>query len=246
MGSILAFEVGDSAGMAIVTAPRDREWMHATDQRFANRCLPLLLANQSGWFITNPVEFNVQWNGGNAKEDLRIEFPNDQYIDNRIKSHFGYGILTFNLPYLFRTPDGVNLLVRGPSNLFKDGVHPLEGIVETDWNCSTFTMNWKLTRPNLSVNFQKGEPICMIVPVHRGVLENFQPEIRALKAGEQLHEDYHKWRTRRNEFLAALSSEEPNAVREGWQRDYFKGINVGGDPFQGHQTHLVLQEFQRL
>src|SRR3712207_8402233 len=32
------------------------------------------------------------------------------------RSHFGSGILTWNLPFLFRTPPGYNLHVRGPAN----------------------------------------------------------------------------------------------------------------------------------
>ena len=44
-----------------------------------------------------------------------------------MSSHFGYGILTWTLPYLFRTPPDWNLLARGPSNLPKDGIQALEG-----------------------------------------------------------------------------------------------------------------------
>jgi hypothetical protein len=44
--------------------------------------------------------------------------------------HFGHGILTLHLPFLFRTPPGWNLLVRGPANRPKDGAAPLEGLVE--------------------------------------------------------------------------------------------------------------------
>ena len=42
-------------------------------------------------------------------------------------------------------------------------------------------MNWKLTRANLPVIFEAGEPICMIVPQRRGELEAFHPEIRELE-----------------------------------------------------------------
>jgi hypothetical protein len=35
-----------------------------------------------------------------------------------------------HLPMLFRSPAGYNLLVPGPANYPKDGVRPLEGIVE--------------------------------------------------------------------------------------------------------------------
>ena len=64
-----------------------------------------------------------------------------------VASHFGCGIITFKIPYLFRAPQGYNLLARGPANLFKDGISPLEGLIEVDWAVSPFTMNWKVTRP---------------------------------------------------------------------------------------------------
>ncbi len=60
-------------------------------------------------------------------------------------SMFGHGILTFHIPFLVRTHPGYNLLVRGPANMPRDGVSPLEGIVETDWAVATFTMSWQLT-----------------------------------------------------------------------------------------------------
>jgi uncharacterized protein DUF6065 len=74
-------------------------------------------------------------------------------------SHFGSRILAFNLPFRFRTPLGYNLQVRGLASWPKDGAYPLEGILETDWTVSTFTMNWKLTRAELPVAFEAGEPI---------------------------------------------------------------------------------------
>ena len=64
-----------------------------------------------------------------------------------VSSNFGYGIVTWYLPYLFRTSPGYNLWVRGPVNSPKDGIVPLEGLVETDWAEATFTVNWKITRP---------------------------------------------------------------------------------------------------
>ena len=55
---------------------------------------------------------------------------------------------------------------------------PLEGIVETDWLPATFTMNWRLTRPNYPVHFEAGDPICMVVPVPRGLAESLVPVAR--------------------------------------------------------------------
>ena len=46
----------------------------------------------------------------------------------------------------FQDTRGWNLMVRGPTNSSKDGIVALDGIIETDWAHSTFTMNWRFTR----------------------------------------------------------------------------------------------------
>ncbi len=56
-------------------------------------------------------------------------------------------------------------------------VFALEGIIETDWTVATFTINWKITRPNVPISFGEGEPICMIVPQRRAELERFRPSL---------------------------------------------------------------------
>ena len=70
--------------------------------------------------------------------------------------NFGHGVLTWHLNYLFRTSPGYNLYARGPANWPKDGIVPLEGIIETDWSVATFTMNWKVTVKNQPIDFEPG------------------------------------------------------------------------------------------
>ena len=48
---------------AIEPARAGRAWMDATDQRYAYRCLPLSMANASGWEILAPVAFEATWSG---------------------------------------------------------------------------------------------------------------------------------------------------------------------------------------
>ena len=138
----IAWETAENTAMEIEPAPIDRDWMEQSNRRFAYRCLPLAIANQSGWIMRSPFAFEAIWNGGESAADLRIAYPSE-LKETRVNSHFGHGILTFEIPFLFRTPSGVNLWVKGPSNWIKDGIQPLEGVVETDWANATFTMNWK-------------------------------------------------------------------------------------------------------
>jgi hypothetical protein len=265
---LYAYELLQAADMPVSTAPVDRAWMDASHQRAPYRCLPLVIANQAGWWLPCPVTFTAYWDGGLGKENLQLNFappppttnlfdlfapitvsadmPNPGVQgDARVSSHFGSGIVTFSIPYLFRTPRGINLWVKGPTNSIKDGVQPLEGVVETDWLPATFTMNWKLTRPYNTVRFERGEPICMIVPVPRGLAEQLQPLYVPLDANPELAREYREWERSRDTFNKELSLLKPETVQRGWQRDYMKGRTVSGQQAEEHQTRLQLREFTR-
>ncbi|HEY7423982.1 MAG TPA: DUF6065 family protein [Gemmataceae bacterium] len=265
---IYAYELHHASDMPLSTAPVDRAWMDVSHQRAPYRCLPLVIANQAGWFLPCPASFTAYWDGGLFKENVQIIFdpptgtadaaglftpivvsadiPSPEaHSDTRISSHFGSGVVTFSIPYLFRTPRGINLWVKGPSNYFKDGVQPLEGVVETDWLPATFTMNWKLTRPYHSVRFERGEPICMLVPIPRSLAEQLKPVYAPLDANPELSRDYRQWEQSRSNFNADLAALRTEAVQRGWQRDYMKGRTIAGEQAEEHQTRLQLREFSR-
>lgn len=241
---LMAWELGGQEDMPLEPAGADRDWMDQSHQRFAYRCLPLVIANQAGWIIRNPADFRVRWNGGNGLEDLKIRFAAGSR-ENRIRSHFGHGILTFTIPYLFRTPPGINLWVKGPANQFKDGVQALEGVVETDWSDATFTMNWKVTRPNATLRFERGEPICMVVPVPRGLAESFEPAAAPLSSDPGQLERYEQWRESRRVFNENLQRQDPETIERGWQKDYMRGIGTDGQAAPSHQTRLQIRPFRR-
>jgi hypothetical protein len=264
---LIAYELHQATDMRLSTAPVDRAWMDAAHQRAPYRCLPLVIANQAGWWIPCPATFTAYWDGGLGKENLQITFetPTEKGTlsslfapivvsadtaspvvqgDARITSHFGNGVVTFSIPYLFRTPPGINLWVKGPTNYIKDGVQPLEGVVETDWLSATFTMNWKLTRPYNAVRFEHGEPICMIVPVPRGLAERLEPCYIPLDNNPEVARDYREWERSRSTFNADLARFSPDAVKRGWQRDYMQGRTISGQEVEEHQTRLHLREFR--
>jgi hypothetical protein len=240
---LVAFRIGLPT-LDLCPAGIRRAWMDATPNRFANRCLPLLIANQSGWLLTARHTVRATWDGGIYKDATVVEI-----VDNAeplpAVSHFGAGIITWTIPYLFRTPPGWNLLVRGPANEPLDGAYALEGIVETDWSPATFTMNWKLTRPGLPVVFEKGQPICMIVPQRRGDLESFDPLVIDLEFEQDLKDEYRQWRSGRAVFLEELRTGVPAAIRQKWQRDYFRGVHRGAVEPE-HQTKRNLHAFHEV
>jgi len=227
-----------SRRLHLVPACPNRHWMQQTDNHFANRCLPLRIANQTGWFILNDVDITAVWNGTNAPGGLRITTP-DGKNPELVASHFGYGILTWRIPYLFRTPPGYNLYVRGPANTPKDGACPLDGVVETDWGVASFTMNWKMTCVDVPVSFKAGEPIAMIMPIRRGEIETFEITMRDIAVDPDLQREHTAWFESRKEFLQTMKSLKPGQPR--WQKHYFLGNTVLGAEFEDHQTNLKVR-----
>lgn len=241
---IIAYQIYDHVTIGLQPAPIERDWMDSAHQRHPYRCLPLNIANQNGWVLSCPTDFRVYWYGGPNPSDLEVRF--DGTVDPCVSSHFGSGVLTFSLPYLFRTPPGINLWVKGPANWVKDGIQPLEGVVESDWLVSTFTMNWKITRMCEWIRFEEGEPFCMLVPVPRGLVESLVPKRVPIVADPDTEKGYRAWEKSRAVFLKGLNTRDPEAVKLGWQKDYFRGVRPDGSAhFDDHQTHLSVREFTR-
>jgi hypothetical protein len=215
-----------------------RDWMDASPERYANRCLPLLIANQHGWDVMHDGHVAMTWNGGRAPRDLTLSVVDGKTPSEMPVSHFGDGIVTWKLPYLFRTPPGWNLLARGPVNDPKDGISALEGMIETDWCDAPFTMNWKLTRPGHTVVFEAGEVICRIVPVRRGALEAFDPSIHALADADDIAPGFPAWSASREAFA------RERRERIGWQKHYLLGEAPDGTSAPEHQTRLHLRDFR--
>jgi hypothetical protein len=217
---IIAYQLHEDDFAPIRPARRERKWMDDADKKSPYRCLPLVVANQYGWEILSTHHFRATWDGTSRADGLTVEnLSGDGVLF--ASSHFGAGVLTVEIPFLFQTPEGWNLMVRGPTNNPKDGIVPLDGIVETDWTHSTFTMNWRFTRAG-TVEFTLGEPICLFFPIQRGALEKFRADLRALESNKDLEKKHREWAANRERFLLGLEKEKPHIVAQGWQKDYFQ------------------------
>ena len=205
----------------------ERGWMDMTSERFAYRCTPLTMANASGWEIRCPCALQAVWFGGAAPSDLHVVGLDDGGRAARLAtSHFGHGVLTFHTGWLFRTPPGWAVWARGAPNLPKDGIAPLDGLVETDWLPFPFTMNWRFTRPG-QVRFEKGEPFCFVTLTPHGALDAIAPKLAELSDDPALKADYEAWSASRGDFNRRLESGDPQAAAQGWQRNYVQGRAPG-------------------
>ena len=243
---LTAFRI-DHGAPPIRAASPSRDWMDATGEHFAYRCLPLTIANTHGWEILCPSSIEVTWSGGpglGAMKVAPLDEP-DGAPPAFAASHFGSGVLTFHTGYLFRTEPGYSLYVCGPVNRPKDGAAALTGIVETDWLPQPFTMNWLFTAPGGPLVFEKGEPFCHVFPVRRDLIESVEPVIRDLASEPALEARYAEWAASRLAFNRDLRVAGSEAQAEKWQKHYARGRHPDGTPgATDHRTRIKVREFR--
>jgi hypothetical protein len=231
MPQLECFVLGDLAPDIVPGRPQ-RAWMEAFPGRHAYRCLPLTMANCTGWEILCPIAFSAEWNGGPHDSDITVTIPGPaphEAFADFAKSHFSGGVLTFHPGYLFRTPPGWSMWAMGPPNHVKDGIQPLVGLIETDWVPYPFTMNWIFTRPG-KVSFAKGEPFCFITLTEDKALEDFEVVQRPLLSETDLGQRFEVWKDMRARFNKRIFDGEPEAMKTAWQRYYFRGQEPGQEP----------------
>ena len=238
---LTAYQVFNDAP-AIRPASHQRDWMDQTPNRYAYLCLPLVTANKAGWELLSPVEFTAVWNGVPGVEGVTVD-AETQEAKQWVSSHFGSGVVTLRTGYLFRTEPGHNLLVKGSPNRFKEGISPLEAVVETDWLPNTFSMNWKFTRPNHPVKFEAGEPFCFVAPTPTLYLSDIEPALRKMASDPEVSRQYVLWQMRRGHFNLRREQPETEEARQSWLKDYLKGQNALGSKLRLNQPSLKLKEF---
>jgi hypothetical protein len=254
---LTAYTISD-ADIKIQSAERRREWMDETPKRFAYRCLPLSMANMHGWELTVPESFEVVWDGSPEPDGVHVIPDSEEEKKEKfsmgatdVYGWFGSGIVTFYTRAIFETAEGYNLWVTGAPNFFKDGIQPLSALVETDWMPYTFTMNWKITRPNHRIRFKEGDPYCFFFPVPRGDIEEMDTQIRQLEEAPEMKCQHEKGKLQR-EFTSKVRSlkeagddqiENLHEIKpQGW---YMKGEYPDGEKqFSDHQRKLDLDSFE--
>lgn len=218
--------------------------MDEAPESFPYRCLPLAIANSHGWEILSPCGFEAEWNGGMAVEDVAIRTDRGTRAEDAPVALFGQGTFTVHIQGLLRTPPGWNIYVSGPPNSFKDGAAALAGIMETDWSPYTFTMNWRLTRPNHPVRFEENEPIAFFFPVERRIVEEVEPAFVPIGQDPELKAMFEQWSRSRDAFHRQVREHPPEKPADKWQKLYYRGLMPDGEcPVADHQSKLQLREF---
>ena len=84
----------------------------------------------------------------------------------------------------------------------------------------------------------------MVVPFPRELLHSLRPQRRPLESDPELHARYQQWSENRSGFQKRVAAGDVDAVRSGWQKDYFQGRDPGTETFAEYQTKLKLPPFE--
>lgn len=205
-------------------ASKKRKWF---DPAFYH-CHPLFIANQYGFEIVNDTDFTVLWNGEPTPEDLIVSSYYGS--DYEIRSHFGFGIVTFGVPFLLKTSPKVNLFLTNPFNHDTFDRTCLSAVIETDNLDFTFSINIRVM-PNKEVTFKRGDVLCTVLPIPRYFQDDFE-----LQNGYEAHTEQEL--APMLEMLTAKSLVRNNLFRyekHGWDKTYKAGMDIKGNYYPDHQ-----------
>ena len=132
-----------------------------------------------GFELLCPTRLHATWNGGPRAEDIEIQ--GTAQSRDFVQSREGEGRITFHSGYQFKTESGQALWARGPVHAPKDGIAPLETMIDSSVLPCTLTLSWKFTRPGQTVRFEAGEPFCTVLPCPMA-----GPELEVVSPGDEV------------------------------------------------------------
>ena len=133
-----------------------RDWMDATYNKHAYQCLPLTVANVTGWELILQQDVVVQWDGGNSVPKI---LEGEKFGGRSLAIPSIIGMMSFTTGWAFNTEDGYSTWISGSPNYFIDGAVPLTASIPSYWWPDEFNMNWQITKVGEPVLFPEGMPI---------------------------------------------------------------------------------------
>jgi hypothetical protein len=109
--------------------------------------------------------------------------------------------------------------------------------VETHWLSFPFTLNWKFTTPS-KIKVNVGDVISQLMPIKLDMFDHVEAEIKNIDSNPELKKEYEELCKSRSEF-----NSKPDRKKEEWQKNYFQGTKLSGDPEKFHFTKIKVPSF---
>lgn len=226
---MINFEVykdkGPVANIEPLSAKRD--WMEATFDKHAYRCLPVTLTNQLGWAISFPEDITFMWDGqiSTSGEHVKV-LAGEKYI----QTGRGQATVSFETGLVFRTPENYSLLTYNVPNMFMEGVAPYTTIISSSFFEGPLPVAWKVTKPFVPITIKAGQPVAAVFPIS---LTEIQGSVLTVKDIKDLI------RVKREIALdldEAVKSAADAAANGGWTDYYRNAIDYMGNKLGKHEA----------
>jgi hypothetical protein len=191
-----------------------RDWMDATYNKHAYQCLPMTVANVSGWELVLDEDLVVLWEGGNTIVKV---LSGGTQKDRQVAHPSMIGIISLSTGWAINTEEGYATWITGSPNYFLDGAVPLSATIPSSWWPDEVQMNWKITKVNEPVTFPAGMPYCFFTIYQEGLLESVEFEVENIWDKPELIES----RVKYSDMKMKNNTENP------WT--WTKGIKTGVD-----------------
>lgn len=226
---MIDFEVykddGPVANIDPLSAKRD--WMEATFDKHAYRCLPVTLTNQLGWAISFPEDITFMWDGqiSTSGEHVKV-LAGEKYI----QTGRGQATVSFETGLVFRTPENYSLLTYNVPNMFMEGVAPYTTIISSSFFEGPLPVAWKVTKPFVPITIKAGQPIAAVFPISLTEIQGSTLTIKNIKDLVRVKREISL------DLDEAVKSAADAAANGGWTDYYRNAIDYMGNKLGKHET----------
>lgn len=203
-----------------------RDWMDDTYNKHAYQCLPMTVANVSGWELVLDEDLVVIWEGGNTVVKV---LSGGTQKDRQVAHPSMIGIISLSTGWAINTEEGYATWVTGSPNYFIDGAVPLAATIPSSWWPDEVQMNWKITKVNEPVTFPAGTPYCFFTVYPEGLLESVEFEVSNIWDKPDLIES----RVKYSDMKMKNQEENPWTWTKGIKTGLDADGNQIGPTFQG-------------
>ena len=226
---MIDFEVykddGPVANIEPLSAKRD--WMEATFDKHAYRCLPVTLTNQLGWAISFPEDITFMWDGQISTSGDHVKvLAGEKYI----QTGRGQATVSFETGLVFRTPENYSLLTYNVPNMFMEGVSPYTTIISSSFFEGPLPVAWKITKPFVPITIKANQPVAAVFPISLTDIQGSTLTIKDIKDLIRVKRDIPL------DLDEAVKSASDAAANGGWTDYYRNAIDYMGNKLGRHET----------
>jgi hypothetical protein len=226
---VINFEVykdnGPTANIEPLSAKRD--WMEATFDKHAYRCLPVTLTNQLGWAISFPEDITFMWDGqiSTSGEHVKI-LAGEKYV----QTGRGQATVSFETGLVFRTPENYSLLTYNIPNMFIEGVAPYTTIISSSFFEGPLPVAWKITKAFVPITIKANQPIAAVFPISLTEIQGSTLTVKNIKDLVRVKREIPL------DLDEAVKSAADAAANGGWTDYYRNAIDYMGNKLGKHEV----------